>query len=44
MPKFMDQPAVSLDGVAMWINLNCGLLIDLQHLGDTGADGVGLYR
>ena len=42
--EIIDQPAVSLDGVAMSINLNCGLLIDLQHLGDTGADGVGLYR
>ena len=42
--EIIDQPAVSQDGVAMSINLNCGLLIDLQHLSDTGADGVGLYR
>ncbi len=40
----IHQPAVSLDGVEVSINLNCGLLIDLQHLDDTGADGVGLYR
>lgn len=40
----IHQPAVSLDGVEVSVNLNCGLLIDLQHLDDTGADGVGLYR
>lgn len=37
-------PAVSRDGVAVSIQLNCGLLIDMPHLHDTGADGVGLYR
>src|SRR5690606_12052344 len=26
------------------LNINAGLLIDLQHLRDSGADGVGLYR
>lgn len=40
----IHQPAVSLDGVEVSVNLNCGLLIDLQHLDDTGAAGVGLYR
>ena len=24
--------------------MNAGLLIDMQHLDETGADGVGLYR
>lgn len=39
-----DLPAVTLDGVEVSLNLNAGLLIDLPHLRDTGADGVGLYR
>ena len=26
------------------LHMNAGLLIDMQHLDETGADGVGLYR
>ncbi|MFO1188402.1 MAG: phosphoenolpyruvate--protein phosphotransferase [Alphaproteobacteria bacterium] len=37
-------PAVTRDGVEISLNVNAGLLIDLQHLHDWGADGVGLYR
>lgn len=37
-------PAVSLDGVHVSLNLNAGLLVDVPHLQDTGADGIGLYR
>jgi phosphotransferase system enzyme I (PtsP) len=37
-------PAVSLDGVEISLSINAGLLVDLQHLAETGADGVGLYR
>lgn len=37
-------PPVTLDGVAIAIRLNCGLLIDLPHLHDSGADGIGLFR
>ena len=39
-----DQPAVSRDGTRIQLNLNAGLLADLPHLGETGADGIGLYR
>ncbi|HJS32333.1 MAG TPA: phosphoenolpyruvate--protein phosphotransferase [Alphaproteobacteria bacterium] len=39
-----DLPAVTRDGVQISLSLNAGLLIDLAHLEDTGADGVGLYR
>lgn len=39
-----DEPAVSKDGVAVSLNINAGLLVDLHHLEDTGADGIGLYR
>jgi len=37
-------PAVTADGVTVSLNLNAGLLADLPHLRETGADGVGLYR
>ena len=39
-----DLPAVSRDGVQVSLNINAGLLADLSHLAETGADGVGLYR
>jgi len=39
-----DLPAVTLDGVKVSLNINAGLLIDLPHLADSGADGIGLYR
>lgn len=38
------QPAVTRDGTAISIQLNAGLLVDLPHLHETAADGVGLYR
>ncbi len=39
-----DQPAISRDGTRIQLNLNAGLLADLPHLDETGADGIGLYR
>ena len=39
-----DQPAISKDGTRIQLNLNAGLLADLPHLEETGADGIGLYR
>lgn len=39
-----DKPAVTLDGVAMNLNLNAGLLVDLPHIAETGAAGIGLFR
>ena len=37
-------PAVSMDGVSVSISINAGLQMDLQHMAEAGADGVGLYR
>ncbi len=37
-------PAQTRDGVDVSLLINAGLLIDLDHLADTGADGVGLLR
>lgn len=39
-----DEPAVTRDGVAISLNLNAGLLMDLQGLDESGAQGIGLYR
>jgi phosphotransferase system enzyme I (PtsP) len=32
------------DGVRLTVMINAGLPMDLRHLEETGADGVGLYR
>lgn len=42
--EMRDLPAITQDGVAVSLNINAGLLADLQQLNETGADGVGLYR
>lgn len=39
-----DLPAVTLDGVAINLLINAGLLIDVPHVLATGAGGIGLYR
>ncbi len=39
-----DLPAVTRDGTPISLNMNAGLVLDLEHLGDSGADGIGLYR
>ncbi len=42
--KVRDLPAVTRDGVQIRLMMNAGLLIDMPHLNETGADGVGLFR
>ncbi|MCA0434851.1 MAG: phosphoenolpyruvate--protein phosphotransferase [Proteobacteria bacterium] len=39
-----ELPAVTKDGVEVELNINAGLIVDLPHLHDSGAAGVGLYR
>jgi len=39
-----DLPAVTRDGVHVRLMMNAGLLIDMPHLNESGADGVGLFR
>ena len=39
-----DEPAVTLDGVRVSLNMNAGLLLDVPHLAQSGADGIGLFR
>lgn len=39
-----DLPAVTRDGETVALHINAGLQIDLDHLHESGAKGVGLYR
>ncbi|MGD9738340.1 MAG: phosphoenolpyruvate--protein phosphotransferase [Bauldia sp.] len=39
-----DQPALSRDGTAVSLMVNAGLLVDLPHVQEAGAEGVGLFR
>ena len=39
-----DRPAVTKDGVPVSLKINAGLLVDLPHLEQSGADGIGLFR
>jgi phosphotransferase system enzyme I (PtsP) len=39
-----DKPAVSRDGARVQLHINAGLVVDLPHLNETGADGIGLFR
>lgn len=42
--KLRDTPAVTKDGVRITMNINAGLLVDLPHVVQSGADGIGLFR
>jgi phosphotransferase system enzyme I (PtsP) len=39
-----DKPTVTRDGERIDLMLNAGLSVDLPHLDDTGAAGIGLFR
>ncbi len=39
-----DQPCVTKDGQHIALLINAGLNVDLPHIADTGAAGIGLFR
>jgi phosphotransferase system, enzyme I, PtsP len=39
-----DVPCITRDGVEIALHLNAGLLVDLPHVAETGAAGIGLFR
>jgi len=39
-----DRPCVTKDGQKIALMINAGLTIDLPHLDETGAAGIGLFR
>lgn len=42
--RLKDTPAVSKDGQAVTLLLNAGLALDVHHLDEAGAEGIGLFR
>jgi phosphotransferase system enzyme I (PtsP) len=39
-----NQPAVTRDGQRVELHINAGLEMDVPHLAESGADGIGLFR
>jgi phosphotransferase system enzyme I (PtsP) len=39
-----DTPSQTLDGTPVGLHMNAGLVIDLPHLEETGAESIGLFR
>lgn len=39
-----DKPCITKDGHKIALMLNAGLMIDLPHIEETGAAGIGLFR
>jgi phosphotransferase system enzyme I (PtsP) len=39
-----DVPALTTDGERVSLHINAGLLVEMPHLKQAGADGVGLFR
>ncbi|MBX9590067.1 MAG: phosphoenolpyruvate--protein phosphotransferase [Hyphomonadaceae bacterium] len=39
-----DKPAVTKDGRRIELHINAGLEMDVPHLAESGADGIGLFR
>lgn len=39
-----DQPSVTADGRPVSLMINAGLLVDLPHVEESGAEGIGLFR
>jgi len=39
-----EKPAVTRDGQRITLLMNAGLLVDLPHLAESGAEGIGLFR
>lgn len=42
--RLRSRPAVTKDGLDVQMMLNAGLLVDLPHLDESGAAGIGLFR
>ncbi|MBC7769850.1 MAG: phosphoenolpyruvate--protein phosphotransferase [Phycisphaerales bacterium] len=42
--RLKDTPAVTRDGERVTLLLNAGLALDVHHLDEAGAEGIGLFR
>ncbi len=41
---YRNRPAVTRDGHSVELNINAGLLVDVENLKNSGADHIGLFR
>ena len=39
-----DKKGITLDGKRIELNMNAGLVMELNQLEESGADGIGLFR
>jgi len=39
-----ELPTVTKDGARIGLHINAGLLVDIPHLAESGAEGIGLFR
>ena len=42
--RLRTQPAVTRDGVRIRLDMNAGLLVDVEKIDESGADNIGLFR
>jgi phosphotransferase system enzyme I (PtsP) len=42
--EIRDEPGITLDGEKVDLYVNAGLQVDLPHLEESGAEGIGLFR
>ena len=42
--ELRDVPAITRDGLKINLSMNAGLLVDVQHLEETGVSSIGLFR
>src|SRR5438552_17203687 len=42
--ELRNKPCVTKDGEKIALMINAGLLVDLPHIAETGAAGIGLFR
>lgn len=42
--ELRDVPAITRDGIEIDLSMNAGLLVDVQHLEETGVASIGLFR
>ena len=42
--RLKEKPAVTKDGKRVTLLLNAGLALDVHHLDEAGAEGIGLFR
>ncbi len=42
--QLRGRPAATQDGIGISLQMNAGLIMDLPHLDEAGASGIGLFR